>query len=278
VKRKLGIVVLLIIITGSLFASPTYAKDEGTRNSVTLPASVPGEILVKSKSGKRLKMMNSLFGSSKLSVDELSGVHKVKLPPGESLSYSMTQYNNNPDVDYAEPNYISKISLVPNDSYFQKQWALTKIDAPKGWDLSKGSPSVVIAMIDSGIDYTHPDLSGKIVSPYNSVTGSTDLTAVIDDRGHGTHVAGIAAASFDNGTGVAGVGGQVGIMPIKAGYNGTFTNFDLANAIYFAVDHGARVINMSLGGYGYSNTLLLGETVRYHSPFRTGSWNLSYLS
>ena len=169
-------------------ASPTYAKGEGTQNLVTTPAFVPGEILVKSKPGKSVKMMSSLFGTSTLHVDELSGMQKVKLPAGESITYSMTQYANNPDVEYAEPNYISKISLVPDDAYYPKQWALTKINAPMAWDLSKGSPSVVIAIIDSGIDYTHPDLSGKIVSPYNSVTGSTDLASVLDDEGHGTHV------------------------------------------------------------------------------------------
>lgn len=254
-NRNIVIVVLLIILTGPLFVSQAYAKGEGTPNSVTLPSFVPGEILVKSKPGKSINKINSLFGCSTLQVDKRSGVQKVKLPPGESISYSITQYANNPDVEYAEPNFVSKISIVPNDSYYPNQWALTKINAPKAWDISKGSPSVVIAIIDSGIDYAHPDLSGKIVSPYNSVIDSTNITSVLDDMGHGTHVAGIAAASFNNETGVAGVGGNVGIMPIKAGYNGNFNSLDMANAIYYAVDHGARVINMSLGGHGYSYTL-----------------------
>lgn|GEM_PF-1073564 len=254
-KRNMSIVILLMLLSGSLFVSQAYAKGEGTTNSVTLPSSVPGEILVKSKPGKSINEINSLFGSSTLRVDKRSGVQKVKLPPGESVSYMVSQYANNPDVEYAEPNFVSKISDVPNDSYYPNQWALTKINAPQAWDISKGSPSVVIAIIDSGIDYNHPDLRDKIVSPYNSVIDSTSITSVLDDVGHGTHVAGIAAATIDNGIGIAGVGGNISIMPIKAGYGGSFYSYDEANAIYYAVDHGARVINMSLGGTGYSYTV-----------------------
>jgi subtilisin family serine protease/putative cell wall-binding protein len=255
-KRVVTFILLLSCIFGStVFISQAYAKGtEGNTNTVDLPSYVPGEILVKTKPGKTLDQVNSLFGSSTITVDKRTGVHKVKLPPGVSTSDLLSQYASNPNVEYAEPNYISKFSFLPNDTYYPNQWALSKISATSAWDISKGSPSVIIAIIDSGIDYNHPDLQGKIVSPYNSVLKSTSLTSVRDDVGHGTHVAGIAAASFNNGTGVAGVGGNVGIMPIKAGGAGGISALDSANAIYYAVDHGAKVINMSFGSTGYSST------------------------
>lgn len=254
-KTKLLSVLVLIILAGSLMIPSAFAKDKGIPNAVTLPAFVPGEILVKPKPGKSLKAINSQLGSSTLQVDKRSGVEKVKLPPGGSVKGLVNKYANNPDVDYAEPNYILENFFVPDDTYYSHQWALTKIQAPQAWALAKGSSSVVIAIIDSGIDYNHPDLKGKIVSPYNSVIDSSSLSSVLDDMGHGTHVAGIAAATINNGMGIAGVGGDISIMPIKAGNGGNFTSNALANAIYYAVDNGARVINMSLGGYDSSYTV-----------------------
>lgn len=125
---------------------------------------------------------------------------------------------------------------------------LSTIDAPHAWGLSRGSPSVLIAVIDSGIDPAHPDLQAKIRTDIDyDFVGEDDVAE--DECGHGTHVAGIAAADTDNGIGVAGLGWEATILPLKVlGTGGNGTGEDLIEAIRYAADNGVDVINMSLGG------------------------------
>jgi subtilisin family serine protease len=155
---------------------------------------------------------------------------------------------------YAEPNYtVEGLDTIPNDPSWANQYGLTAIHAPQGWDISTGSASVIIAILDTGVDLTHPDIAVKIVPGYDFV--NSDSTPQ-DDNGHGTHVAGIAAASSNNGEGVAGVSWGARVMPVKvlnAGSAGTYA--DVAAGILWATDHGAQIINMSLGGPNLSSTL-----------------------
>ena len=103
-------------------------------------------------------------------------------------------------VDYAEPNYIVRATYTPNDTYYSYQWGIPAIKADKAWDIEKGNKSVKIAIVDTGIDYTHEDIASNYVSGgYDWVNGDTDP---LDDNGHGTHCAGIAAAVIDNGKGI----------------------------------------------------------------------------
>lgn len=134
----------------------------------------------------------------------------------------------------------------PNDLYFAGQLGyLNDVNAPAAWDRTTGSSSVKIAVVDSGVDVTHPDLSGKIADTYNAVTGSTDVTDAI---GHGTMVAGVAAASTNNSIGVAGAGYDASILAVKvADSNNLIDTMAESAGIIWAVDHGARVINLSLG-------------------------------
>ncbi|MFZ3062515.1 MAG: S8 family peptidase, partial [Actinomycetota bacterium] len=151
--------------------------------------------------------------------------------------------------EYAEPNYQLKAFATPNDTYFPQQWALTKIQAPVAWDKTTGSSSVTIAILDTGVDLSHPDLAAKIVPGYNFAYGTSNPS---DDNGHGTHVAGIAAAVTNNGSGVAGVSWGSKIMPVKVLDSfGSGDDFAIQQAIVWAADNGAKVINMSLGGPGY---------------------------
>lgn len=135
---------------------------------------------------------------------------------------------------------------MPNDPYFGQQWAHTLIRTPAAWDITTGSSSITIAIVDSGIDENHPDLLNKIVAGYDFSDGDSNPH---DLNGHGTHVAGIAAAASNNATGIAGVNWQARIMPVRVlGMDGTGYNFDISEGIRWAYQHGAKVINLSLGG------------------------------
>jgi thermitase len=165
-----------------------------------------------------------------------------------------------PGVVYVEPNYRTRLlETIPNDPGWSNQYGLVNIRAPYGWDLVTGSATVTIAVLDTGVDLSHPDLSAKITSGFDFVENDTDPQ---DDNGHGTHVAGIAAATTNNSTGVAGVSWGAQVMPIKIlnRYgNGSYS--DLAAGVIWAADHGAHVINMSLGGG--SSSSILEDAVNY---------------
>ena len=163
-------------------------------------------------------------------------------------------------VLYVEPNFLLQAAdTIPNDPDLGVQYGLVNIHAPQGWDLSTGSAAVTIAIIDTGVDYGHPDLAGKLVAGYDIVNNDSNPQ---DDNGHGTHVAGIAAASSNNSAGIAGVSWGARIMPVKvlnASGGGTYAN--TANGVIWAVDHGAQVINLSLGGTGPSS--VLADAINY---------------
>jgi thermitase len=165
-----------------------------------------------------------------------------------------------PGVMLVEANEELRLAdTIPDDPFFSTQYGLDAINAMQGWDTTTGSSSVTIAIVDSGVDLTHPDLAGNLVAGYDFVNDDADA---MDDNGHGTHVAGIAAAVTDNGTGVAGVSWGAQIMPVKvlnAGAGGTFD--DVAQGIIWAVDNGAQVINLSLGGT--TNSPVLQSAIAY---------------
>lgn len=181
-------------------------------------------------------------------------VQRVRVPASMSTQKALDYYRSLPNVEYAEPNYIAKAFQVnPNDTSYSSQYALQKISAPQGWTVTTGSASVVIAIVDTGVDMAHQDLAGKIVPGYDFVNNDNNAD---DDNGHGTHCAGIAAAVTNNARGVAGVDWNARIMPVKvlsASGSGSFAA--IANGITWAVDNGADVISLSLGGSSGSTTL-----------------------
>ncbi|QHN50240.1 hypothetical protein EPB69_14160 [Geobacillus stearothermophilus] len=161
-----------------------------------------------------------------------------------------------PEIESVEPNYVIERTYTPSDPGYSKQWHLKKINAPKAWDTTKGSGQITVAVVDDGVQMNHPDLAGKIVSPYNVLTGAKSVPA----GEHGTHVAGIIAASI-NKKGVVGVAPNVKIMPVNVFEGDGATSYDVAYGIVYAVDHGANVINLSLGSY--SATVYEAEAVQY---------------
>jgi len=180
--------------------------------------------------------------------------HRLKIPKGKELKNIIKEFKQDPDVLYVEPNHIAKVlTMTMNDPDFDKQWGLKKIYAPESWDIEKGKPEVIIAIIDTGIDYNHTDLSGKVIKGYDYANDDNDP---IDDNGHGTHCAGIAGAMMNNSIGIVGVAPDCSLMAVKSiDETGEGTYSDVAEGIIYAADNGAKVINLSLGGCSYSQTL-----------------------
>lgn len=158
-----------------------------------------------------------------------------------------------PGVAYAELNSVYRAHVVPNDPNYFAQWAHPLIGSPAAWDLTTGSTLITVAVLDTGIDYNHPDLAAKIVAgqdfwEYDNIAQ--------DGNGHGTHVAGIVGAIGNNSVGVAGTSWGARIMPVRVLNNqGSGYNFDITSGIIWAADHGAKVINLSLGGYTFNQAM-----------------------
>ena len=173
-------------------------------------------------------------------------------------------YHQQPFTEWAAPNYLGGFELyaVPKDARFSEQWNLHNqesdidIDAPEAWDIAKGD-GIIIAVIDTGIDLNHEDLSNKLTTQYYDFWDEDSLPE--DTNGHGTAVAGIAAAVTDNNSGIAGVGWNSDIMPLRVSADGSFGDPDkIKRAFYWAVEKGAKVINCSWGGPEDNPTLKVG--------------------
>jgi subtilisin family serine protease len=186
-------------------------------------------------------------------------------------------YRNDPDVEYVEPNYRRYSTAVPNDSFFSDLWGLnnagdTDIDGPEAWDITQGTSNIVVAVLDSGVDYNHPDLFNNMWTNSGEIAGNgvdDDGNGKIDDvRGwdfvdddndpmdsndHGTHVAGTVAAEGDNGIGITGVSWSAQIMPLRfLDAFGSGSVGDGIDAIDYAIENGADIINASYGSYTFS--------------------------
>lgn len=200
------------------------------------------------------------------------GIQILQVP--EEATSMVFAYQAEPAVTFAEPDYIAKIAgwpdgpvlsatalttvgegltMQPDDPLYPDMWNLAKIQADRGWDITVGSSSVTIAVIDTGADASHPDLQGKLIAGRDFVNNDDDPA---DDQGHGTHVAGTAAAATNNNVGIAGMAWDVKVMPVKAlSSAGAGAHSWIANGIVWATDNGADVINMSLGGPYTSATM-----------------------
>jgi type VII secretion-associated serine protease mycosin len=191
-------------------------------------------------------------------VDEL-GVVRLSVPPGKEAD-AASRLQRSPLVEWAEPDRLRSAMMVPNDQlYKQFQWNLRKIGTEQAWDVTTGSPDLIVAVLDTGVDSSHPDLAGRLVPGYDFLNDNPDPA---DDGGHGTHNAGVIGAATNNGVGISGMTWQTRIMPLKVlNSGGVGPDAVIAKGIAYAVDHGARVINMSFGSATTSQTL--STAVRY---------------
>ncbi|WP_010245265.1 S8 family peptidase [Acetivibrio cellulolyticus] len=224
-----------------------------------------GQLIIKYKDKASLKANKSsiIKNQGKIVESENSGLALVEIND-DKLSEKVRIFRQNKDVEYVVPNYIRKVTEFPeddpNDPDYKNQWALQNIKAKDAW-ITLGDTSsmeeVKVAVIDTGLDIAHEDLKDRVTAGYDFVDMDEDPSPGPVDEEHASHVAGIIAASTDNGIGVAGTAGKapIKIMPLRVLEAGSGDDFTIAKAIYYAADNGAKVINMSLGGYGESPLL-----------------------
>lgn len=208
---------------------------------------VAGEVLVKARPGAELTL--------DLAIDQMGGVEierlpkldisRIRIPSDMSVRQAVDHFKRFSWVEFAEPNGIWHATLIPNDTSWNNQYGPRQIQCPAAWDITIGSPSIISAIIDTGIQLTHPDLNDKLVPG----TGFVDNNTGNDNNGHGSHVAGITSAETNNSQGIAGVGWSTLLQPVKvlnSGGSGSWTA--VANGIRWAADNGAKTMNLSLGG------------------------------
>jgi thermitase len=215
----------------------------------------PQEIIVKFKDSVSDSAVKSFAAKENDEVVEKGAkFHVIKVKDG-NVENAIKEYEDSGKVEYAEPNYTYHATWTPNDTYFSNgvQWAPQKVSAQSAWDITKGSSSVKVAIVDTGVDYNHPDLAGKVVKGYDYVDDDTDP---MDLNNHGTHCAGIAAAVTNNAKGIAGMAPNVSVLAVRVlDANGSGSLDDVANGIYYAVDNGAKVVSLSLGGTSGATSL-----------------------
>lgn len=269
---KLFIAFFLFFVTASI-AHFSYAAEDY----------VSDELIVKMKSGtdesRALSHVRSRGAVVRKSFSELR-MMVIQLSPGDTLEDAERALESSSDVEYVEKNYIVYAHLTPNDSRYNQQWYMSTIDAPQAWNTETGDPNVVIAVLDTGVESTHEDMSGKLL-PGCNVIGSFNENScgsnTDDNYGHGTGVAGTAAARTNNSLGVAGVCWSCQVLPVKVlGDSGSGTVSDTVEGILYARQYAVNnpskrvVINMSLGRDCQSSGVLQSEQDAINSAWNAG--------
>lgn len=224
---------------------------------------VPDQLIVKFKDrvlSAEVEQLNQSLGTEVIYTSPFAGFKVLQVPEGKTVPEMVELYSKQSIVEYAEPNYIDHAMWSPNDSFYSYQWHFDQINMEAAWDLDTtppiygGDPSIVVAVIDSGVAYETyggymqaPDLaSTTFTSGYDFVNGDAHPN---DDNSHGTHVCGTIAQSTNNGLGVAGIAFNTAIMPVKVwDSTGSGTHAQMADGFHYAADNGAHIINYSGGG------------------------------
>lgn len=254
--RKLLLACLFIVAIGFALFNFKGLANQGEFQSIVLDFR---EDIPAAQIDSEIKAISQKYGVTPRLNSEFSQTDNIYILEGnKQILDKLRKSPLSQETEYIEPNYLYSAFYTPNDPDYGKQWNLRSINAEAAWDETKGS-GITVAVIDTGITPV-PDLeTTKFVEGYDFVN---DKVNAFDDNGHGTHVAGTVAQSTNNGYGVAGVAYEATLMPLKvlsAGGSGTIS--DIAEAIKFAADNNADVINMSLGGGGESQ--LMQEAINY---------------
>jgi thermitase len=243
--------------------------------SAGAPASglVPGEVIIRLQPGLSISAAGRGTGPGAAELDALlyaagagaartigagSDTYRVRIRESADPQALARRLSTLAGVVYAEPNATRQLARTSEDPVVRQQWALRAIQAPEAWDITTGS-DLTIAIIDTGVSSSHPDLEGRVLDGYDFYNNDHDAS---DDEGHGTYTAGVAAADGDNGVGIAGVCWSCRILPVKVlGSRGQGDDATIAAGIRWAADQGARIISMSLGGD--EDTQVLRDAVTY---------------
>jgi thermitase len=259
--------VLALVATAVAVTAAGSGDGTAATRLITLPVQAdrdPATILVKFSDPSNATAVIAAHGDRHLGTTATK-VDIVKVAAGANLDATISSYAARRDVVFAEPNYIAHASLAaPNDPSYGADWGMDKTRAVEGWTAYPGSYTgtggVPLAVVDTGVQSSHPDLAGRVQTALgaNCVNPSATCgsSAALDDNGHGTHVAGIAGAATNNALGVAGIAYSSPIIPVKvldSGGSGSYGS--ITNGIIWAVQKGAKVVNLSLGGTGFSQTL-----------------------
>ena len=258
---------LIFALLPLLPAAPRLQAAPAARPSLVPPGTpadwVPGRVLVKPRALGALTLRGGQVQSSTergglgstlhqfhltagREVSASSGLFALEGGPGLDVAAAVAALRAGGQVEYAEPDYLHHVLTVPNDEFYTDQeWWLTTEQAQAAWDISTGDPNLIIAIMDTGVATDHPEFAGRLLPGHNFVADNEDP---YDDNGHGTHVAGIAGATGNNGIGIAGISWQTKLLPVKVmNEKGSGSTTDFARGIRYAVDSGARVINISAG-------------------------------
>jgi serine protease len=278
--KKTGLILGIVMALAFIYSQEGFTQEQFLERewNRTDQEYLPQEIIVKFKPGVSedvIAHLNSVHGTSVFYTSRFARFKRLKIPSGMTVSQMVERYRRDPDVEYAEPNYIAYASWVPNDPYYSPyQWHLDNslyggINMEQAWDITRGDPGVIVAVIDTGVAYENysqivsrrirryyqaPDLANTHFVPgYDFINNDSHPN---DDNAHGTHVTGTIAQSTNNALGTAGVASNCSIMPVKVlNSSGSGPYSAIADGIRWAADHGAKVINMSLGGSQPSTTL-----------------------
>ena len=214
------------------------------------PSWVADELLVRLRAGASSRVADAAFraaGAQKLGEIEPLRVQRLRVPPA-ALDAVAAALARRPEVEFVEKNRLFAPDAVPDDPDYSLQWHLETLGLPQAWEFSTGSGAngVVVAILDSGVDPSHPDLASRLLPGMDTMSGGNDTS---DLTGHGTRVAGAAAAAADNAVGVASPNWHVQILPFRVTDSSGWTSaWALSTALTEAADQGARVANMSFGG------------------------------
>lgn len=256
-SRRLRLCKLALSVAIGLVSMGTLAA-----GAATPPAEqyARGRVLVMPRAGLPAQALDAIVaavGGHARKVGQ-SDLHIVDLPAGTSEAAAVQRLSQNPHIQFAELDRKVSAKFTPSDPYFGSEWHLSKVNAPAAWDSSQGA-GVTIAILDSGVDGSHPDLVPNLVPGYNFYDNNTNTADVC---GHGTAVAGTAGAVTNNGAGVAGVAGQAKIMPVRVAYFDTTYNecyayySTISSGLTWAADHGAKIANVSYGGVSASSSII----------------------
>jgi subtilisin family serine protease len=256
-RGRFPVLVAAALVAG-LLAVPAGTSAADTAHRIIAESSSDGptvDLLIGARPGrgKNVTALAAGFGRRDKGAVRGLSVHRLRVP-AEAASALEQTFAADPSVGYVEVDAAVRAMVIPNDPFYgPAEWGLPLIGAPAAWDTSTGTDGPIIAVVDTGVDAAHPDFDGRVLPGIDLVNGDDDAD---DDNGHGTHVAGIIAATGNNGIGGAGVCWGCRILPVKAlDATGTGAYSTLAAGITWAADHGAQVINLSLGGAQDSITL-----------------------